>query len=138
MLVSDLLQALEKFEETLKELESKFREDSNHRWFQNYIFMSEKIKDNVISFLNPLIEGTRDIQEKYKEVYSSKDIKYHTDTALRHAQNIKDQLKELVIMYNSQKEYPKIKVQWEISFGPISRKISDLRGRLLIIRRILN
>ena len=138
MLISDLLHALEKFEENILELETKFKEDKEHRWFKNYIFMSEKIKDNVRNFLNPLIEEIKEIQTKYSEIYFSKDIKYHTETALRHAQTIKDQLKELVIMYRDQAEYRQIKVQWEISFGPITRKISDLRGRLLIIKRTLS
>ena len=136
MQVSDLLSALEKFELIILELEEKFHD--NHRWFHNYIFMSEKIRGNVRDYLNAIMDEIKEIQEKYQEIYAGKDIKYHTDTALRHSQQIKDQLKELFVMYRDQVDYPKIKVQWEISFSPVKRKINDLRGRLLIIRRVLN
>ena len=137
MLIKDMLDALEKFEEIYADLEKRFKEDKEHRWFINYVFMQEKIKDSVKNYLNVIIESINEVQEKYGEIYFSKDMKYHTETALRHSKQIKDQLKELVIIYNANAEYTKIKVQWEITFTPISRKIRDLRGRLLIIKRIL-
>ena len=138
MSIKDLLNSLEKIEELVLDLQSKFKEDPNHRWFQNYIFMSEKIKDIVRTFLNPIIEETRRVQDNYSEIYSTRDMKYHTETALRYCTQIKEHLKDVVDIYSKQEDYTKIKVQWEITFSPVARKIKDLRGRLLIIKRILN
>jgi hypothetical protein len=137
MPIQESLEILEKFEERFQELEDKFNEDKNHRWFVNYLFMIEKIRDNVRGYLNRVAEIIDESQEKYGEVYSKKDIKYHTDTAKRYCDSIKDLLRELVVLYNAQEDYNKIKTQWEITFSPLFRKIKDLRGRLLIIKRVL-
>jgi hypothetical protein len=134
----DLNNYLESFQSEVESWAQRFEEDRNHRWFVNYILMSMKIKEIVRNTILPIQEILKEIEEKYSELYEPKDIKYHLTKANGYSNHIRDLLRKIMQEYQESKEYHQIRLSWTTALPAVLKDTRDLRGRLLIIKRILN
>lgn len=136
--IHDSISYLENFSKIINEWNSKFTEDRNHRWFVNFIFMSQKIKDSVRENILPIQEIIKEIKRRYSEVYEKKDINYHIEKAGSYCNHIRDCLREIMKMYLDNEDYGKIRLKWNMALPHVQKDLRDLKGRLLILRRIVS
>ncbi|MBI5391745.1 hypothetical protein HZB00_01960 [Candidatus Woesearchaeota archaeon] len=126
------------FEQEVQEWQKRFEEDKENRWLVNYIFISEKIKANAQTHLDPLYEELEKIKIKYGEMYKQKDLSYHVESAKHYTEYMKNLLKEVYHLYKTQADYTQIKIRWEHTLPSLRRRSLELKRRIEIIDKILS
>lgn len=137
MAFEDIKIFLSCFNEEMQDLQKRFEVDSVHNLFLCYIPMSQNIKKKVSSYLNPLLKELEVLDLRYGEKYRSKDIEFHIKQASVHVQFIKQSLKEIYDMYESQQKYEEIAKKWPVAFTNLSRRLPLINSRLMLIEKIL-
>jgi hypothetical protein len=135
--INDTLDYIFRVEREFEDWDRKYKESKDHRWFLSYVFMSERIKTLVKDNLNSISVYLDELKSKLGEFFESKDLPFHIDTAVKYIDEIKSELRNIVHMYNEQQDYTKIRNEWGIVLLKILKLTRDLRGRLLIIKRII-
>lgn len=138
VITSSIHYHLESLEKDLRELDERFKKDQNDRWFVNYIFISEKIKERAGINLNPAVKELEMAKGEYAEKYKTKDLQYHADVAINECKLLKEGLRELYDLYKNQEKYERIRGVWSVRFPEFFRRIVHVRERLHILDRILS
>lgn len=135
--INDGLDYLFRLEKEFEDWDKKFKESKDHRWFTSYVFMSERMKTLVKTNLVSISELLTEVKTNLGEHFQSKDLNFHVDTANSYIEGMKKEMKMIITMYAEQQDYAKIRNEWGIVIPQLMKLSRDLRGRLLIIKRII-
>jgi len=134
--LDDSLDYLFRLEREFEDWDRKYKEAHDHRWFTSYVFMSEKMRNLIKLNITPILELLTEIKTRLGETFEPKDLSFHIDTAATYIENMKKEMKMIITMYSEQQDYAKIRNEWGIVIPQLLKHCRDLRGRLLIIKRI--
>lgn len=138
MTFSDIQVFLKNFDEEMGILERKFKENTERNLFKCYVPMSDNIRKKARAYVLPLLKELELLSMKYGEKYKMKDIEFHIRHTSDHVNFIKESMKELLDLYESQADYEIISRKWRDLFTNISRRKRLINSRLMLIEKILN